>query len=123
MLNSIEIKFLKYIYDNKKVSYDELLKFSKYSNRDILDARISPLMKYISMCENDSFEISPKGILFLENLKKEKQENFINEIKIYLLSLIKSVFTPIIVSFITSIIVYYLANKYPFFASLFHLTK
>ncbi len=72
MLNSVELKFLKYIYNNKKVSYDELLKFSKYSNRDVLDTRISPLIKYISVCENDS--LIQKVFYYLKILKKKNKK-------------------------------------------------
>ena len=127
-MNSIDLKILKYISEKKKVRYNDLLKRFNYHSRDVLDIRINNILEYVSNyydnnINDDIIEINPNGIAFLEDLKIERKNKFITELKIFSLKILTSIFVPIITSILTTIVVWYLINHWKWFALIFKATN
>ena len=127
-MNSIDLKILKYIFEKKKVSYNNLLKRFNYHSRDVLDIRINNILEYVSNyydnnINDDIIEINPNGIAFLEDFKIERKNKFITELKIFSLKILTSIFVPIITSILTTIVIWYLINHWKWFALIFKATN
>nr|DAX51499.1 MAG TPA: hypothetical protein [Caudoviricetes sp.] len=127
-MNSIDLKILKYIFEKKKVSYNNLLKRFNYHSRDVLDIRINNILEYVSnyydnSINDDIIEINPNGITFLEDFKIERKNKFIAELKIFSLKILTSIFVPIITSILTTIVIWYLINHWKWFALIFKATN
>jgi hypothetical protein len=127
-MNSIDLKILKYISEKKKVRYNDLLKRFNHHSRDVLDIRINNILEYVSNyydnnINDDIIEINPNGIAFLEDLKIERKNKFITELKIFSLKILTSIFVPIITSILTTIVVWYLINHWKWFALIFKATN